>query len=215
MYMNKIKPGKYQHYKGNFYEVVHTGKHSDTLEEYVVYKALYDSEFGKNAVWVKSISEFCKNIDVDGQEVPRFSFVTEITKKQRPKVGTGVIIVKDNKILLHKRKCAHGGGTWSTPGGHLEFNESFVECAKRETWEEAGIEIKNVRYTTLTNDVFSADGTHYITIYLLAEHASGEPTVKEPERCECWQWFSWNELPKPLFIPMQNLLKQGYNPFNH
>lgn len=72
----KIKLGKYQHYKGNFYKVIHLSHHSNTLEDYIVYKALYDSkDFGENAIWVKSVSEFCKKVIVDGKEVPRFSFV--------------------------------------------------------------------------------------------------------------------------------------------
>lgn len=73
---NEIKLGKYQHYKGNFYNVIHVGWHSDTLEEYVVYQGLYDSEeFGSNPVWVKTRAEFLKNVVIDGKEVPRFKFI--------------------------------------------------------------------------------------------------------------------------------------------
>ncbi len=43
---------------------------------------------------------------------------------QRPQVGTGIIITKDNQVLLIKRKGPQGAGTWSTPGGHLEFGEA-------------------------------------------------------------------------------------------
>ena len=73
---------------------------------------------------------------------------------ERPKVGLGAYIIKDDKILLGKRKSAHGEGTWCPPGGHLEFNERLEECAIRETMEEAGINIKNVRFLTITNDIF-------------------------------------------------------------
>ncbi len=72
----KIKPGKYQHYKGKFYEVIGTAKHSETLEEFVVYKALYDSEeFGDSAIWVRPKKMFLETVNVDGKEVPRFKYI--------------------------------------------------------------------------------------------------------------------------------------------
>jgi len=131
---------------------------------------------------------------------------------KKPKVGVGVIIIKDNKVLLGKRKGSHGEGSWCFPGGHLEFNESLENCAKRETLEETGIEIKNIRVETITNDIFKEEGTHYITIFMLCEHYSGEVKVMEPEKCEKWDWFEWNNFPEPLFLPIQNLLKKDYNP---
>ena len=71
---NKTVPlGKYQHYKGNFYEVIGEGRHSDDLSEYVVYRGLYDSvEYGKNPIWVKPKKTFMENVIVGGKEVPRF-----------------------------------------------------------------------------------------------------------------------------------------------
>ena len=74
--MEKIKLGKYKHYKGEFYEVLGTALHSETLEEFVVYRALYDSKkFGKNALWVRPKKIFLKKAVVDGKEVPRFRYV--------------------------------------------------------------------------------------------------------------------------------------------
>jgi len=72
----EIKPGKYQHYKGNFYEVIGLARYSETLEELVVYRALYESkEFGKDAIWVRPKKMFLEMVVVDGKEVPRFSLV--------------------------------------------------------------------------------------------------------------------------------------------
>lgn len=71
--------------------------------------------------------------------------------KKRPKVGIGVLVFKKGKALLAKRKGSHGRGEYAFPGGHLEFGESIEECAKRECREEAGIEIKNVRFLRLLN----------------------------------------------------------------
>jgi 8-oxo-dGTP diphosphatase len=132
----------------------------------------------------------------------------------RPKVGLGVIVLKDGRVLLHKRKGAHGSGKWSFPGGHLEGGESFEECAARETMEEAGISIKNIKFFTATNDIMKEDDKHYITIFVTCELDKGVPKVMEPERCEKWEWFDWNKLPEPLFMPVVNLKKSGLNPVN-
>lgn len=68
--------GKYQHYKGNFYEVIGVARHSETLEEMVVYRALYYSEkFGENSLWVRPKKMFLENININGKEIPRFKFI--------------------------------------------------------------------------------------------------------------------------------------------
>lgn len=125
----------------------------------------------------------------------------------------GVIVLKGNKVLLGKRKNAHGDGTWNFPGGHLEFGESVEICAKREVLEETGMKIKNLKLGPFTNDIFKKDGKHYITLFVIAKYASGKPQVLEPQKCERWEWFSWDKLPKPLFLPLKNLRKQRFNPF--
>lgn len=125
----------------------------------------------------------------------------------------GVIIKKDGKVLFGKRKGAHGEGSWSLPGGHLEFGETLETCARREVLEEAGIEIKNIKSATFTNDIFPKEQKHYITAYVTADYSAGEVKVMEPDKCEEWKWVNWNVLPEPLFIPISNLLKQGYSPF--
>ena len=129
----------------------------------------------------------------------------------KPKVGVAVFVIKNKKILLGKRKNAHGEGTWCCPGGHLEFNESWEDCAEREVSEETGIKIKNIRFTIATNDIFKEEDKHYITIFMTSDYDSGEVKNMEPDKCEKWDWFEWNNLPQPLFLPIQNLLKQKFN----
>jgi len=131
----------------------------------------------------------------------------------RPKVGVGVIVLRDGKVLLGKRKNAHGEGSWCFPGGHLELNEEVEECARREVMEEAGITVKNLKKGPYTNDIFMDEKKHYITLIIVCDYDSGEVRVMEPEKCEKWEWFNWSQLPKPLFIPVENLLKQGFKPF--
>lgn len=70
--------GRYRHYKGKLYEVIGLARHSETLEELVVYKALYDSaEFGKNALWARPKGMFFDKIIIDGKEINRFDFLGE------------------------------------------------------------------------------------------------------------------------------------------
>ena len=56
----------------------------------------------------------------------------KIGKDKRPLVGIAVIVIKEDRVLLDKRKNSHGSGTWAFPGGHLEFKESIEDCAIRE-----------------------------------------------------------------------------------
>ena len=129
------------------------------------------------------------------------------------KIGVGTIIKREQKVLLGKRKNSHGENTWGFPGGHLEFGESWEACARRETMEETGLEINNIHFGSATNDIFENENKHYNTIFMLAEYHSGEAEIKEPDKCERWEWFSWDELPRPLFLPIKNLLKNNFNPF--
>jgi len=128
----------------------------------------------------------------------------------RPLIGVAVIVSKDGKVLLGKRKNSHGDGTWAFPGGHLEFSESIEECARREVFEETGIRIKNLRYGPYTNDIFNREAKHYVTLFVLADYDSGLPTVKEPHKCEEWQWHRWPPEVEPYFLPIKNLLKQNF-----
>lgn len=134
--------------------------------------------------------------------------------KPHPRVGVGVFIRKDGKILMGKRRGAHGADMWAPPGGHLEFGESWEECAKRETLEETGLEISVRGLGTVTNDIFASDNKHYITILMVTDYLRGEPQLLEPEKCTEWRWCAWEDLPQPLFPSIQHAREQGYSPFN-
>jgi len=122
------------------------------------------------------------------------------------KVGVGILIFKDNKILLGKRKGKYAANVYGSIGGHLEHLESFEDCAKREAREEAGIEIKNIKFLCLTNFKIYAP-RHYVDIGLIADWKSGVPKILEPDRCESWQWYDLENLPKPLFEVIKNYIK--------
>lgn len=125
-----------------------------------------------------------------------------------PSVGVGVIIERDGQVLLLKRKGVHGAGSWSTPGGHLEYWESPEECAIREVKEETGVNISVVRFKAITNDLFKASEKHYITIWMEGRLLSGEPFVNAPHEASDIEWFAWDALPKPLFLSFQNLIER-------
>ena len=131
---------------------------------------------------------------------------------KRPAVGVAAIVIKNGKILLGKRKGAHGSGSWAFPGGHLEFNESIEECAEREVFEETGLSVKNPRFETITNDLFLQNNKHYVTLFVVCDLKKGTPRIKEPDKCEKWDWFYWNEFPTPLFLSLKNLLDKGFTP---
>lgn len=127
--------------------------------------------------------------------------------EQNPRVGVGVYILNDKRqLLLGKRKNSHGDGSWSPPGGHLEFMESIEECAKREALEETSLVLDNVKSMTFTEDIFDKEKKHYITIHARASIANGSPKVMEHDKCEKWEWFDLDKLPSPLFVSASNFL---------
>ena len=76
--MNGVKIGLYEHYKGKNYMVLGVARHSETLEELIVYQALYESEeFGKNCLWVRPKKMFLETVERDGKVLPRFKYVGE------------------------------------------------------------------------------------------------------------------------------------------
>jgi 8-oxo-dGTP diphosphatase len=121
-------------------------------------------------------------------------------------------VVRDNHVLLGRRIGAHGSGTWAAPGGKLEFGESIEQCARRELLEETGLEIGPIEVGPYTNDVFVIEQKHFVTLLVVARSTIGSPTNREPNKCEGWHWFRWTELPKPMFKPLENLVKAGYKP---
>ena len=130
---------------------------------------------------------------------------------QKPQVGTAIIITKDDKVLLMKRKGPHGQGTWSTPGGHLDPGETIEGCAAREAKEEVGLDVTDIRFRCVTNDIFEAEGKHYITIWMDGK-STGEPRIASEEEAEEIGWYAWDALPGPLFLPLENLVKEHSYP---
>jgi 8-oxo-dGTP diphosphatase len=131
----------------------------------------------------------------------------------RPLLGLGVMIFKGGKILICQRKSPLGNGEYSIPGGHIEYMESLVEAAKRETREEAGVEIRNMKLLGVFNlDMYAPK--HYVTIGFTADWASGEPQVLEPDKCVDWDWYELDKVPQPVFMATQVMLDAYRNRTN-
>ncbi len=133
-------------------------------------------------------------------------------RAKRPQVGVGVLVIRDRKVLLMRRQNSHGDGTWSPPGGHLEYGESVQECAIRETQEETGVTITTPVFRAITNDLFETEQKHYLTIWMEGTYLAGEPEVRAPQELSGVGWFSWDALPEPLFLPFEHLLTGQCDP---
>ena len=132
--------------------------------------------------------------------------------ERHPRVGVGVLVFRDGQVLLGERLGSHGAGTWALPGGHLEYGEDPVACARRELLEETGLKAVTLVPGPYTSDVFETEGRHYVTLFVVAMVVRGEASVREPAKCARWSWFPWSTLPTPLFAPLESLCRQGYVP---
>src|SRR5262245_38591618 len=130
---------------------------------------------------------------------------------QSPKVGVAIIITRGDQVLLMKRKGVHGRGTWSTPGGHLEIGESPEQCAAREAKEEVGIDVVDIRFRAVTNDIFDQE-KHYATLWMEGRSITEKPTIAAENEVDEIGWYRWEELPEPLFLPLENLIKKNSYP---
>jgi 8-oxo-dGTP diphosphatase len=138
------------------------------------------------------------------------------TMTDQVRVGVGAFVLSSSQqdpqnptFLIGKRLGSHGAGTYALPGGHLEFGESPEECAAREILEETGLEVKNVRFLTATNDILKKDKKHYITMFVVCERSSenDEALVMEPDKCEGWEWSTWEEL--VALVKKEREVKEG------
>jgi 8-oxo-dGTP diphosphatase len=132
---------------------------------------------------------------------------TEAAGDPPVRVGVGVFAVRDGAFLMGRRHGAHGAGTWSLPGGHLEFGESFADAARRELWEETGLTIGGLEQLAVTNDVFAGERRHCVTLWMVGDEVGGEPVVREPDKFVDLTWYDLDTLPQPLFQPWRELLR--------
>jgi len=136
--------------------------------------------------------------------------------KKNARVGVGIMILKDNKVLLGKRHTdpdkadseLHGEGTWTMPGGKVDYRERLGEAITREVFEEIGIKISevNLQVISITDEI--AEDVHFITIGFLCEELDGEPKIMEPDEIVKWQWFQLDNPPENMFPPSRKILNK-------
>jgi 8-oxo-dGTP diphosphatase len=121
----------------------------------------------------------------------------------------GILVVRGQQVLLGKRRGSHGADLYAAPGGHIEWGESLAATARREVHEETGLTITNIRLLSVGSYWFEKDDSarHYIDIDVLAEAPTGEPELREPEKCAGWAWYDVTALPAPLFIVTQRMIE--------
>ena len=126
-----------------------------------------------------------------------------------PRIGVGVLVWRGRQLLLGKRIVDSENAGWQFPGGRLESEESVIECAVREVLEETGVQVKNCRHLGFTDTVFNLGNRAFIALLVSCEYEAGMAQVLEPGKCELWQWFDYQQLPTPLFKPIDIFLSQS------
>ena len=127
--------------------------------------------------------------------------------------GCGVMIFnKKNELLLGLRSEnpetadseLHEEGTWTLPGGTIEYGESFEEAEKREVKEETGLDVKDLEVFCVQTD--KNEYAHYISVGMLAKSFDGIPIVMEPDVITKWQWFDIDCIPDKIFSPSKKTI---------
>ena len=138
-----------------------------------------------------------------------------VNPSSMPKPSTGLFLMKGTRFLMLKRRGSHGEGTWGLVGGTLEWMETISQAASRECYEECGVEIdpSTVRIGPVVTDLFPTANKHFLDILTsapLPENAI--PRIMEADKAIDIGWFTFDDLPAPLFSPLVAFLNQPLRP---
>jgi 8-oxo-dGTP pyrophosphatase MutT (NUDIX family) len=127
--------------------------------------------------------------------------------------AVAVILTHDQQVLFGKRRTESGGFEWQLPGGWIVAGETPQQAAPREVLEETGLEVGELHFRGVTNNIFLSS-SHSISLYYEAECVNANGLlVMETENCSGWQWRDWKEATENLFLPLQLLRESDYRPF--
>ena len=129
----------------------------------------------------------------------------------QPRAGVGVLLVDElGRVLLTLRKLPPEADCWSILGGKLDFLEALEECAIREAYEEAGVEIVIERLLCVTDHRLPSEGQHWVSPAFLGRIVSGEARNCEPNKTQQVAWFPLDQLPPNLAMTARNAV-QAYS----
>ena len=122
------------------------------------------------------------------------------------------MVLKGGKVLLGLRNpdpekassALHGEGTWTMPGGKMDFRESPHACARRELLEETGLSPKSLEIFSVTSD--AVHDAHFITLGFICRSFEGEAVAREPEEIVEWKWFPLAGVPENMFPPSRKMM---------
>ena len=132
------------------------------------------------------------------------------------KVGIGVLLIKNNQILLgHRVKDGVDTGgiyepdTWCLPGGKQEYHETIFEGAIREVKEETNLNISQIEVFNVVDDIQL--NKHYVTIHIIAKNYDGDLKAMEPDKQDEWCWFEIEKLPNNIYSPSKKFIEAYKN----
>ena len=120
---------------------------------------------------------------------------------------SAIILSSENKVLLGKRKTGYKSGYYALPGGRWRSGETLKECLEREIKEEIGLQVIDLHPVSISFNRYYEDIYQECwSVGALVTEFQGQVTLREPERCEGWDWCDLDALPQPLFRPSQIII---------
>lgn len=126
----------------------------------------------------------------------------------RVHVGVGVVVELDGALLMIQRGgtgeiAGDGHGTWSVPGGWIDYGETPWEAAEREAREETGVSVTAFKDAGFVQCESATTDIQIVTLFIRCSYIDGEPTVTEPDKCPEVRWVPLAAIPTlPLFAPL-------------
>ncbi|MGN1343716.1 MAG: NUDIX hydrolase [Traorella sp.] len=129
-------------------------------------------------------------------------------------LGVGILLIRNNQVLLGLRNSKkevdkneiNGQGTWSMPGGKVNFQEKLIDAASRELKEETNLIANDLKLITVSDDI--TETAHYVTVGFICNNYEGQLKTMESNTISNWTWFDLDALPSNLYEPSQRIIEK-------